>query len=263
MTPTLVNGVVEESAGPVSQRLEAALRRAADTLRTAYPRLDMLGIGNLTTKTLSDGTFAKGTVGGAALAATGVGFAAAGAAQAAAIAAANAVALAATSTVAAPTLAGTWLAALGGGTWLAPLLTGTATVSTPVAITTAPLWVALSGPVGWTLALVGACAVPLAWRTSKLNAKGQLEEACRTHLNQLFASLRGDRVGALRQMAPSIVQEFQLRLDRQLSDVERVLSDAKAPRTGTVDVAALQHTASALRDVLEQADKLGTASQPQ
>jgi hypothetical protein len=123
---------------------------------------------------------------------------------------------------------------------LAPLATGTATVAAPAALTTTPLWVALSGPVGWTLAGIGLLAVPFAWRLSKLKLKEKLDEASREQVRQVFDRLRNERLAALRSMGKSIVEEFQIRLDRELQQIESAILHARDHRQPPEELARLE-----------------------
>jgi hypothetical protein len=128
-----------------------------------------------------------------------------------------------------PTLVSSGLG-LAGLEFLAPLATGTATLATPAAITATPLWVALAGPIGWTLAGVGMLAVPLAWRASKLKVRDQLEAAAREQVKTVFAGLRADRIPALRRMAGTISEEFRLRLSQRLHQIQSALQAAEQRR---------------------------------
>lgn len=161
--PTLLNQSLDDRLSPSSRRLEESIRAACRKLETDYPSINFVPSGDLMIRTRTGNTMLVGTLGGAAGTATGVSVVAAGAAAAQAIAVANATALAATSTIAAPSLVSSILG-LAGLDVLVPLATGTATVATPAAITTTPLWVALAGPIGWSLAGLSVLAIPLAWR---------------------------------------------------------------------------------------------------
>jgi hypothetical protein len=153
-----------------------------------------------------------GTIRGFALTATGFGLASAASATAAGIAAANAAALAATMTVSAPSVLTAWLTALGLDV-LVPASVGTATVAAPAAITTVPLWVALAGPVGWTLAGIGALAVPFSWRLSRIRQRDGLEAECTEQIDQVFLHIRKYRIPELSKMGRTIVEEFRIKLD--------------------------------------------------
>ena len=70
---------------------------------------------------------------------------------------------------------------------------------------------------------VGVLTVPFAWGVAKIRAKDQLELAAREQIAHVFKRLHEDRLPHLRQLGDSIVSEFQVRLERQLADVEAAL----------------------------------------
>ncbi|MGE4102053.1 MAG: dynamin family protein [Pirellulales bacterium] len=251
--PGQLTDTVERRLQPEVNHLEDALRRATAKLETDYPSFRVSEAGAIAIKVKSGSTMAAGAVGGAAAVATGVGLLGAGGAAAATIAAANAAAAAATTTVAVPTIASMLLSLLPETALLAPLCTGTATISAPAALTATPLWVALSGPVGWTLAGVGVLAVPVAWRISKAKAKDALETAARDQVNETFEKLDRVRVPDLRKMGDSIVEEFQVRLDRQVHDIESALVRARDHRPDPAELTALQALAGELRGLMAEA----------
>lgn len=197
----------------------------------------------------------SGSVGGAAAAAAGVGFALGGSAAAATIAAANAAAVAAASTsVAAPSILSGLLSLVPTyGSLLAPLATGTATVAVPAAVTTAPLWVALAGPVGWTLAGIGVLAVPFSWRLSKLKLKDKLAEASEEQVTKVFDQVLNERMPAIRKMGTTIAEEIRLNLDRQLDQVEAAMVAARDHRPSEDETARLAGLATRLSDLLKAA----------
>ena len=223
--PTWLTKTIEDQLSPVSRRSEDTIREACERLQASYPSLDLHKGGAIAVRTRTGSELITGSIGGLATAATGVGVAAAGSAAAATIAAANVAALHVTTTVAAPSVLSGLLSLLGFEA-LAPLATGTATVAAPAALTATPLWVALAGPVGWTLAGIGILAVPFSWRLSKIRLKDKLEAAGREQVEQVFSRLETTRVSALRNMGKGIVEEFQVRLDRQLEQTEAAISNA-------------------------------------
>lgn len=248
--PTLLTQTIEEHLRPVASRFEEAARESCDRLQTSYPALNVGDAGSVALRTREGHTVITGTVGGVAVAAAGVGFAAAGAATAASIAAANAAAVAAASaTVAAPSVL-SGLLSLVGLDILAPLATGTATVAAPAALTTTPLWVALAGPVGWTLAGVGVLAVPFSWRLSKIKMKDKIEEACEEQINKVFGRLQSERLPAIRNMGKAITEEIRLRLDRQIAQIEAALVSARDRRPSEAEAAQLASMGAKLRSLL-------------
>jgi predicted GTPase len=223
--PTWLTKLIEDQLSPVSRKCEERIREACERLQADYPSLDLHKGGAIVVRTRAGSELITGSIGGLATAAAGVGVVASGSAAAATIAAANLAALHATTSVAAPSVV-SGLFSLLGLEILAPLATGTATVAAPTALTTTPLWVALAGPLGWTLAGIGVLAVPFSWRLSKIRLKDKLETAGHDQVEQVFSRLAANRVPALRSMCKGIAEEFQVRLDRQLAQTEAAISSA-------------------------------------
>jgi predicted GTPase len=222
--PTIVQAAIDRSLADPTRRLEAEMLSATEKLEASYPSLGEFYAELTPVRADSTVTLAKGVATTAAAVTAGSGLLAAGTTAAASIAAANAAAAAATTTVLAPSAATGLLSTVPYvGSLFASITTGTATVSAPAAFTATPLWVALAGPIGWTLIGVGVLAVPFAWRISKLRTKDQLESAAKEQVAGVFSQLRENRVHHLRQLAESIVEEFELRLDRELGDLEETL----------------------------------------
>ena len=232
--PTIFSTALDERLNPTVRRLEESLHKAGAKLQADHPAIDLVPSGELVIHTRAGNTMIAGSVGGAVGVTTGLGVASAGMAAAQAIAVANATALAATTTVTVPTLLSSGLG-LVGLEFLAPFATGTATLATPAAITATPLWVALAGPIGWTLAGLGVLAIPLAWRASKLKARDQLETAAREQVKTVFTSLRADRIPALRKMSSTIAEEFRLRLSQRIHQIQSALQAAEQRQTRPED----------------------------
>lgn len=256
--PTFLTQAVEDNLGPVASRFEGAARDACDKLQAGYPSLSVGDAGTVAIRMREGHTAITGTVGGVAVGVAGAAFATAGAASAASIAAANAAAVAATTTVAAPSMIatlGSFLGSLGAPSALTGLMTaagtGTATVAAPTAMATTPLWVALAGPVGWTLAGVGLLAVPFSWRMSKLKLKDKIEQAGEEQINKVFFRLQTERLAAIRNMRQGIVDEVRLRLDRQVVQIEAALEAARDHRPSEAESTRLRNTAATLRRLIE------------
>jgi predicted GTPase len=247
--PGTINRILEERLESNTHTFESAARDATSKLQATYPALIIGETGSITVKTKTGSEVIAGSVGGIATAATGVGLAAAGSAVAGGIAAANAAAIATTASVAAPSLV-SGLLTMAGLPWLAPLATGTATVAAPTALTMTPLWVALAGPVGWTLAGVGILAIPFSWRVSKIRQRDKLEDAAKEQINSLFSRLKSERIQALRNAAKTIVEEFQIRLDRELSKIEVSLINARDHRPDANAITQIDGSARELRSIL-------------
>jgi len=256
--PTIVSNACQEKLAPAASRLEEALRSACEKLDSQYPTVAVtVSQADMALGTSSgSNTLFAGSLGGAALATTGVGLVAAGSTAAASIAAANAAAVAAT-TVTVPTVASSILGSIPyvGGV-LGQLATGTAIVGTPAAVATTPLWVAISGPVGWTLAGIGALTVPFAWRVSKLRQKSELENAAKKQVTELFQRLETDRIPALKRLGTSIIEEFQLCLDRQLAAIESSLIAGRDHRPDEQQLHSWKSLAERLQGLLSEAGAL-------
>lgn len=255
--PSQITSSVAVALEAPSSQLEQRLRSAAEGLQTRYPTIEMQ-VSTVKGLRVDDNTdFLVRSLGGSAIAVTGGGLALAGSAAAASIAAANAAALAATTTVSAPSILASLLALvpeIGGvpvAGFLSSLATGTATVSAPAAITATPLWVAIAGPVGWTVAGVGLLAIPLAWRSSKLKAKDQMDRAARDLISHIFRHLRTNRLSALREMSAAIVGEFQTRLDRQIVEIEASLERLRDRRPSNEERQHLESLFEQLRYLLD------------
>lgn len=172
----------------------------------------------------------------------------AGQAAAASILAVNAAAI---TTVTAPSVISTVGAALipEAAGLFSFLGTGTATMSVPSAMVTTPLWVAMAGPIGWTLIGLGVAAVPFAWRASKLKTRDKLEEAAQEQVTAIFQRLRTIRVPQLREMADEVRDEFQSSTNRQLAQLEVALTELQHKRPDDRRLAQLtrwQHELDAL-----------------
>lgn len=251
--PTRLQQTIDEVLGGPSRELEQQILQATEKLQTAYPRIQCLTLRVAPLRRSNDDALIKGAVAGAAVSAIGGGLVAAGGVTAAGITAANAAALAATTTVTAPSVIGSLLASVPhiGGT-LAALGTGTATVSAPTAFTAMPLWVAMSGPVGWTLVGIGVLTVPFAWRTAKLRDRDRLEAAAQEHLGRVFAAVRKQRIPQLRALGESITTEFQIGLDRQLNDLQDSLEELTNRPFDPIDIARRKEICARMRALLAE-----------
>jgi hypothetical protein len=248
----MLNSDIEAKLTPLAIALERAAREASEKLQATYPLLIVGRTGAVDVHADKEGSIVlTGLMGGGAALGVGIGVAAAGSAAAAGIAAANAAALAATTTVAAPSALSGLLTIFGLGS-LAPLATGTATVAAPTALTAIPVWVALAGPVGWTLAGVGLLAVPFSWRLSKVKLKEKLEQACREQIQSVFSHLQSERIPTLRNLSKSIVEEFRIKLDRELQLIETAITHARDQRPSELEIARREQLAKGLAALLQE-----------
>lgn len=262
--PTYLNQSLDEHLQPVARSFEQQVREACDQLQATYPALEVGNKGELVIGVREGNLKFSGSAGGIAMAATGAGLALAGGTAAAGIAAANAAAAAATATVAAPSLIATLGSSLGSllgslgvpyasaaGSILGAAGTGTATVAAPAAFTATPLWVALAGPVGWTLAGIGVLAVPFSWRLSKIKLLSKLEEASTEQIQKVFGRLENERLPAIRKMGETILQEIRLNLDRQLQQIEAAMIAARDKRPSAAEAQVLSLLTRQLGRLLE------------
>lgn len=251
--PTMVQAALDRALADPTRRLEAEMHAATEKLQASYPSLGEFYAALSPSRTDSTATLTKGVVTTAAAVTAGGSLLAAGTTATASIAAANAAAAAATTTVLAPSAATGLLSSVPYvGSLLASVTTGTATVAAPAAFTTTPLWVALSGPIGWSLIGVGVLAVPFAWRISKLRTKDQLETAAKEQVASVYSQLRENRVHHLKQMAESLIEEFELRLDRQLADLEETLEKLLQRPVDPAEASVKSMLAEQVRDDLRQ-----------
>lgn len=251
--PTWLNETLESELATASSELERALQTATRKLDVEYPRLrvgsKVLSFG----KSENERALLTGAAVGAGAATVGGGLVAAGASAAASIAAANTAAAAATTTVAVPSVLSGLLAMIPDvGGFLATFATGTATVSAPAAMTTTPLWVAMSGPVGWTLVGLGVVAVPFAWRLTKIRAKDQLLRVATEQVTDVFGKLRSQRVADLYEVGERILDDFRLRIADQIDELQAALKRAQMSGGEPTKKAQLETLARRFETVLGQ-----------
>ena len=116
-----------------------------------------------------------------------------------------------------------------------------------------PAWVAIAGPVGWTLAGVGALAIPFAYRSAKLKQKDQMEAAALDHIKGVFRRIRSEQVPTLRRMGTRILGDFRDRLDNELLQIEQSLNAAMARKQSNTGTAELERLASRLDRLMQEA----------
>ncbi|MBN2579383.1 MAG: dynamin family protein [Pirellulales bacterium] len=248
--PTVLTQTIDDHLHPLAVRFEESVREACNRLHATYPTLNVGDVGAVAIRSREGNAVIAGSLGGAATAAAGLGLVSAGSAAAASIAATNAAAVAATTTLAAPSLLSGVLNSLG-LSFLAPLTTGTVTVATPATVAATPLWVALAGPVGWTLVGIGVLAVPFSWRVSKLKLKDKITEASQEQVVKVFNQILTERIPAIRKMGKTIVEEIRLNLDRQLEQVEAAMVTARDHRPSDKEVIRLSEFANRLHKLIE------------
>ena len=261
--PTFFNQQLEEYLKPAADAFEAKAKELCGQLNAEYPALSVGGDGKVVVKVRGDLTAEKGLVTGGLLAAGGYGVATAGASTAAAIAASNAAALAAYSTATAgaagtATTAGIFAAGgmvldsismfligiplgfSGAGLMGASAAAGAAPVVAAPTLASTPLWVAISGPIGWTLAGVGVLAVPFCWRLAKLKQKDKIEAEAKKQVAEVFQCIREKRIPALHEAGTSILAGYKNHLDYQLKQLEDALNNAKLRRPDASELDVLR-----------------------
>jgi len=235
--PSAISAEVERQTSPLASRFESSVADTCGRFAETYPTVQ-LGAPAAMIRSQGTGGMAMPAVGGMAAVATGLSLVGAGA---------SAVVAPTVVTVAAPVAGvlgtvGGWLGGLfgasaAGSSLGAGLATGTATIAG-----TTPLWVAMSGPIGWTLAGVGAVAIPLAWRSSKIRQKDKLIDVTEKEIVRLFRRLETERVPALRRMGDSIVKDLALKLDREFDQVEAAIAEALNARPTDAQMRLLRDT---------------------
>lgn len=261
--PTFFNQQLEEYLKPAANAFEIRAKDLCCQLNAEYPALSVGGDGKVIVKVHGDLTAEKGLVTGGLLAAGGYGLATAGASTAATIAASNAAAFAAYSTAttaAAGTattaglfaaggivldsvsmfLVGTPLGFSGAGLMGASAAAGAAPAVAAPALASTPLWVAISGPIGWTLAGVGVLAVPFCWRLAKLKQKDKIEVEAKKQVTEIFQCIREKRITSLQEAGVSIIAGYKNHLNYQLKQLEDALTNAKLNRPNASELDVLR-----------------------
>jgi GTPase SAR1 family protein len=261
--PTYFNKQLEQNLKPAADAFEIRAKELCGELNAEYPSLSLGSDGKVFVNVRRDLTAEKGLVSGGLLAAGGLGFATAGASTAATIAASNAAAIAAYSTATSAAvgtattaglftaggvvldsisflLVGTPLGFSGAGALGASAAAGVAPVVTAPTLASTPLWVAISGPIGWTLAGVGLLAVPFCWRLSRLKQKDKIEVEARKQVVEIFQSIRENRLPSLKEVGASILGGYRNNLDYQIQQLEDTLSNAKTNRPSLSEVEVLR-----------------------
>ncbi|MDR1923912.1 MAG: dynamin family protein [Planctomycetaceae bacterium] len=254
--PTLLNKSFYDVLTPMTQKFESDIRDVCAKLDESYPMISIDDAGHTIFKNHKDGVLVASTIGGITAAAAGVSLVSAGSAAAASIAAANAAASSSLLGVVGSALSSVTplLSFLGPQAGAAVGTVGTiaSAISPPMLAT--PLWVALSGPVGWTLAGVGALAVPFAWRHSKIKQKDKLETAAQNHIKEIFNGIRDDSIPALQNMGRTILESFRIRLDKQIDELEFALTSARDNRPNESELAKIKYQGETLNRLITQSN---------
>ncbi len=262
--PTFFNAQLDEHLNPIAGDFETKAKALCEELSAEFPEVVLSddSIGGIKLRGAS--TAGRGMVGGGVVAAGGFGLATAGASAAASITASNAAALAAYSAAAGTAattatvtgivdIAATWI--LGFPLGFSAVSATAAPVAAPVLVAT-PLWVALAGPVGWTLAGVGVLAMPYCWRLSKLKQKERIDTETEKQVEQVFKGIRESRLPTLQEAGASIVGGYQNRLEYQLTQLEDALANARANRPNDQQLRILRTQIDCLKLLIARGEVL-------
>jgi hypothetical protein len=238
--PTVIARNVETVLAAPSKNLERDLQADARQLGAEFPQISTDLKSQVNVRYRGDvKTLLGGAVVGTASAAAGIGAVTTAGATVAAVTAAQASIAGATltaQTVIATSVSGQiaagaaaiqgWLAGLGLAS--APVA-GTAGVA--VALPTLPAWVALAGPIGWSLVGVGALVIPFAYCLSRLKSKHSMEDAALKQVQDIFGVIVKERVPYLKKMGKRMIEEHQLKLNNDIEQTMKALQRARARKT--------------------------------
>ena len=127
----------------------------------------------------------------------------------------------------------TWFGFTGAGA--ATTAAGTGIASSLGTVATACTFLA---PAGLVIAGLGLTVVPLAWRSSKLKQKGQIEDAARMQITTMISHLRTVRIPELRQVKAEILQAHQDNLALHIQALDSALANAHKMRENTAALTA-------------------------
>jgi serine/threonine protein kinase/GTPase Era involved in 16S rRNA processing len=257
--PSIISNEIEDRTMPLARTFEETVAQASRRYVDSVPGVEMPGM-SANVRAQQGPSMAPTALGGVAAIATGTAAIQAGLAFVPAVT--SQVVVGSTAPVAyqaAAATGGTLLQMIGsffgwGGATQAGATVGGmfATTTTTTTTAAAPLWVAMSGPVGWTLIGVGAIAIPIAWRISKLKQKDEIAEATESEISRLFRKLETERVSALRRLGDSVAKDLEIKLQREYDFLESAISEAIAKRPSPEGIAGYKQLASRIDNLLQQ-----------
>lgn len=110
-----------------------------------------------------------------------------------------------------------------GGNFVASIASGLG-----VSQTTVPTALAIAaGPIGWTIAGVGALALPLAWGFKRHKDLKKMKEAVSQKMRETFEVIETKQIPSLRGMGEAVVAEFEAGWQQQLVAMEASMQKAK------------------------------------
>jgi len=281
--PTLLVRNIEQTLQPITDEFENKAQQLCNDLHVGYPAIEFSENNRLVLKPHGKLGTVITALGGIGAAAGGATLISAGATAAAGIAAANAsaaaaAAAAATAATAAAeaTFMSTVLSGIAGlGTFVVtgnPFLAAgaggvvsaatagagtaaTAAAGTTVTYTATPLWVALSGPVGWTIVGIGVAAVPLAWAISKSKQKAKIQSEVETKISEIFNAVKKERIPELREMSRQIISALRDSFEQKKTNVQQALEMVRNNRPSNSEVRELEQQSRELQDLMDQVRK--------
>jgi len=114
-------------------------------------------------------------------------------------------------------------------TLLASLGSSISTTATAMGTTvmTVPTSLALvAGPIGWTVAAVGLCAIPVAWGLKRNKDLKKIKTEVLKRVEIAFVDVGSDKVEKLKEMGTRIVAEFENSWSQQLISMETEMKKA-------------------------------------
>ncbi len=115
-------------------------------------------------------------------------------------------------------------------------------------------------PIGLLVAGLGLCVVPLAWRSSKLKQKGQLDDAARQQIDIMISQLRTVRIPELRQAKDEVIKAHQANIGLRLQGFEAALANAQKLRKDGVSLAKIETATANYAGLLERSPNIAGAS---
>lgn len=257
--PSIISEAVEACTAPIAFKFESTVQESCRKYAESIPTIE-IGLVSPTIRGARSDSLLPGALGGtSAVAVGGVLINAAAAyvpATATTVITGSAAPAAYQATAAGIGTLMSWIGGLFGsssttaaGTAVSGMFTTTTAVNTVAAT---PLWVTLAGPVGWTMIGVGAIAVPLAWRLSKLKQKDKIRDAAESEITRLFQRLKSERASALRRLGEATAKDIALSLERDFDQVRRAIASTAERRPSPAGVDQLRRVAHELNSLLEK-----------
>jgi hypothetical protein len=116
--------------------------------------------------------------------------------------------------------------------------------------TTIAPWVAMSGPIGWTLIGLGSLAIPVGWTIGRLRQKDRLRQHVQQQVGKIFQFLMDDRLKLIRASGEPIVEEYRERAEQQRQQLEAALARGSAADTDPEVLPKLQSQDQRLTSLL-------------